>query len=530
MPEPIQHAAAPGTDVGAERHTVAVIDCGTESVRAYVAEIAGREAAVIDDLRRPVNAGSAFQKGRLDRRAMDSISGAVGSILTAVAAYGVTRTRAVATSAFRAASNSEVFVEMVANEHKLELEVIDSSEESRLYYEALRGLERRDPAAAELLAGPTVLIDLGAGNTAAGVILEHKLLSTFDDYFGTLRAYDQFVNLKDRLDIVDTIDRYTLGAARMILRRLPVRNHVSTLAVNGREIRALCDLLGGGKQGGNQALTAMSLQALDDWWQRVEPLTPAERATATGRTAHDAALLLMAAAMVRHLAREMELQTVTVPRITLRDGLLADMLPESKGAHYLEREQLLAAALELAQRYDVDAAYAQNTARLAGQIFDQTQNLHGLESRDRTLLEVAALLHDVGSWLNTRSRHKHTLYIIEASDLAGLTSQEKRMVANIARYHRRGLPKPSHPLYMDLPRDRRVCVSMLSAILRLAYALDVEHAQRIRDVRCEPTPDTLLLHLDRRQVGLERWSVLDKSDLFEVVFGLKVDVVPRPQA
>jgi exopolyphosphatase/guanosine-5'-triphosphate,3'-diphosphate pyrophosphatase len=256
-------------------------------------------------------------------------------------------------------------------------------------------------------------------------------------------------------------------------------------------------------------------------------MTPAKRAERCGLTVYDAARLLPALALIRHLVQLSGADEVLVPQVTLRDGLLADLLPGAQGAHHLEPEHLIAEAKQLVSRYHGDLQYAENTASLAVQIFDQTCALHDLGQRERLLLEFAAIVHDIGSFINVRNRHKHTMYIVQSADIAGLTRQEQDVVANIARYHRKSPPEPHHEDFVALPRRARVTVAYLAAILRLAYALDVERSQRIKKVRCTVDSGRLLLHVDRRQIALERWSLTGKVSLFQEVFGLEVAIIPR---
>jgi exopolyphosphatase/guanosine-5'-triphosphate,3'-diphosphate pyrophosphatase len=119
------------------------------------------------------------------------------------------------------------------------------------------------------------------------------------------------------------------------------------------------------------------------------------------------------------------------------------------------------------------------------------------------------------------------MYIVLAADIAGLTTLEQQAVANVARYHRKSPPEPHHDEFMSLPTPHRVIVAYLAAILRLAYGLDVERAQRIKRIRVRIEPNRLLLRVDRRQIALERWSIGNKAELFKEVFGLDVVVVPR---
>jgi exopolyphosphatase/guanosine-5'-triphosphate,3'-diphosphate pyrophosphatase len=300
---------------------------------------------------------------------------------------------------------------------------------------------------------------------------------------------------------------------------------VTHLVVTGSEVRRLVGLVG---KDCDTDLEEIDPKALSRWIEALEPLTPHQRVERCRvEEEADAARLLPAACLVRHLAENVGAKVVLVPRFTLRDGLLADLLPGAHGAHHLDDDHLLAEARQLVTRYGGNLPYSENTAHLAVQIFDQTTDLHGLGARERVLLEFSALIHDVGAFINVRNRHKHTMYIIQAADIAGLTRGEQDMVANVARYHRKSPPEPHHTEFMALERRQRVVVAYLAAILRLAYGLDVERSQRIKRLRCTVDGQRLLLRVDRRQIALERWSIDSKDGLFREVFGLDVVVVPR---
>jgi exopolyphosphatase / guanosine-5'-triphosphate,3'-diphosphate pyrophosphatase len=509
---------------GQESHRqVAVVDCGTSSVRAFIAQMPTGEGDhhILEDLSYPVDLTEAFVHGKLSRQAMDGVVEAFSAIAITARGYGITSIRAVATSALREAVNSDALVERLRAKQSIDLEVIDNAEEARLYTEALRLLLKR---AKRSLSGRTLMIDLGGGSTCIGLINNGKLIHSVDEHYGSVRILEQFHSLRDSNEFALTIDRYALGAARMMLDRLP-KGQINQLVITSGDVRKLCSLLTAAK--GKSGIQPLVVNDVVAWLKRMQTMTPLERAAACSSDPHGAALLLPAASLLKHLSSEIGASEVLVPYLTLRDGLIADLMPGSYGAHYMSAADLMAEGLQLVARYGGNLAYAENTAHLATQIFDQTAVLHGLGERERALLEFSALVHDIGSYINVRNRHKHSMYIIQSSDIAGLTAIEKEMVANIARYHRKSPPETHHLEFQSLPRPKRVVVSYLAAILRLAYGLDVERAQRIKKVRCDVTDGRLLIKVDRRQIALERWSLNGKAGMFAEVFGLEVAVVAR---
>jgi len=168
-------------------------------------------------------------------------------------------------------------------------------------------------------------------------------------------------------------------------------------------------------------------------------------------------------------------------------------------------------------------------AQVAAGLFDEMEAEHGLGARHRLLLEVAALLHEVGGFVSSRAHHKHSYYLIANSEIFGLTRDELLTVAHIARYHRRSCPKPSHTEFVALSRETRMVVSKLAALLRVADALDRGHAQQARNFRCERREQELAVAIPGvADLSLERRAIAAKGDLFEDVYGLKVRLEEAP--
>lgn len=503
-------------------HPILLLDCGSSAIRAYVAEVGLRQhGRVLEDLEREVDLTEGLRGGRLSRASMDAMIQAIEDILAVGRGYGVEAVRAVGTAALREAVNSDVLIEQIRAEYGVAIDVITSGEEARLYHGALRPLLR---TAGRRLRGSTVLMDVGSGTTVLALIKNNRLVHAVDEHFGTERVLGNFAGLRDSGEYVRAVDRVSAGAAQMMLTRLP-RTRIGNLVMAGSEMRDLHRRLCPDADDG--ALGRIEGPVLSAWLDRLVALSAPERAESCELPVHDVDLLMLTGCLLRHVMRRTGVATALVPQLRLRDGMLADCLPGAHGPHHLDRPQLIAAARELSRRYGMNARYAENTAALAVQIFDQTTEIHHLRDRQRTLLEFAAWVHDIGAFVNVRSRHKHSYYLIDAADIAGLSHIEKAVVAHVARYHRRSAPRLSHVEFQRLPRVTRVEIRGLAAILRMAYALDVERTQRIRTVRCRVMDDRLVIEADRREIALERWSVADKSTLFQDVFGLEVVLKPR---
>jgi exopolyphosphatase/guanosine-5'-triphosphate,3'-diphosphate pyrophosphatase len=211
--------------------------------------------------------------------------------------------------------------------------------------------------------------------------------------------------------------------------------------------------------------------------------------------------------------------------VGLKEGIAFDLVDGLSRREDLLDRQTLEPALGLGRKYLFDEHHALQVSRLALSLFDQLKKVHRLGTRERRILMAAGILHDVGSFISLKGHHKHTLYIVMQSELPGFSPEEMRLVANVARYHRKTSPAPHHPFFTGLSSADRDRVWKLASILRTADALDREHLQRVTDVHVSVEGNTARLTL--RGTGdllLERWALERKIQMLCDYFGLKTTV------
>jgi exopolyphosphatase/guanosine-5'-triphosphate,3'-diphosphate pyrophosphatase len=237
-------------------------------------------------------------------------------------------------------------------------------------------------------------------------------------------------------------------------------------------------------------------------------------------------VIVPAAIVLQKIAQQAGVAEVAIPGIGLKDGVLLEMLSQLRDQEKgIYRGQVVESARRLGKKYSFDEKHATTVAKLAVQIFDQMQTFHEMDAEARLILEVAALLHDIGHYINVANHHKHTMYLIQSSPLIGLTELQMDMVANVARYHRKSAPKMQHKPYEDLAPKHRLVISKLAAILRLADALDHEHASTVDTVEVEYKRPRFMFRLKGKgDMLLEKWALAAKRDLFETVFDANVVV------
>lgn len=179
----------------------------------------------------------------------------------------------------------------------------------------------------------------------------------------------------------------------------------------------------------------------------------------------------------------------------------------------------LEAILELAREYEYDAGHAHQVECLAGTLFMELAEYHLLPREDRKLLEYAAILHDIGYKVGGPGHHRHTMMMILTEPLTQFTREEVKIIANVARYHRKALPSPAHTMFGVLSEPDRQRVLFLAAILRVADALDRSHKGLVHELTCDFTEDAVLLNIVcDGDLSVETAAVARRGDLFQRVF------------
>ncbi|HEY7679156.1 MAG TPA: HD domain-containing protein, partial [Terriglobia bacterium] len=205
--------------------------------------------------------------------------------------------------------------------------------------------------------------------------------------------------------------------------------------------------------------------------------------------------------------------------------VLRDVLSSvyGKDAVGLQEADLLASVRRFALRMGYDERHCEKVRELAVSLFDQLQGVHGMGAGSRSLLQVSALLHDVGHAIRRESHHKIGEYLVRNADIPGLNGAQRDVVACLVRYHSESRPNLDHKVYASLPSSKQQEVRAMVALLRIADRLDSDHRQTVSDVRVRVTPRKVFLELKMsRSSDLILWSVRQGMELFEDEFGLKV--------
>ena len=486
---------------------IAAIDIGTNSIHMIVVQVRpDLSFEVIDREKDMVRLGA----GGLDGRSLTPT--AIGTALQTLSkfrriaeSHKVDEIVACATSATREADNGGDFIGEVDRQTGIRIRVISGTEEARLIHLAAG-------YGVDIGATTAVVVDIGGGSVEITLGTATNLTLGRSFKVGVIRLTERFVKS----------DPISGGDERRLIKHLnrEMGTYIDQIAGKGfdRVIGTSGTILslglmastGDGEPPEDVRNLRVSAKALHRLRKHLVESDIEERLATPGMDPRRADLSVAGSVLFDTIIRRLGTDSFTLCDLALREGIVLDYIRRNSARiRKVERypDVRRRSIVELGERCGYWSEHAQQVARLALNIFDQTRSVHGLGDREREWLEYGALLHDVGVHISYERHHRHSYYLIKNGDLRGFDPQEIEVIALIARYHRQATPKKSHDGYTDLKGPLRKTVKRLSAMVRLAEGLDRSHAQALAGIDVYPRGDDYLARLRTNgDAELELWA------------------------
>ena len=500
---------------------LAAIDIGTSSVHLAIARpVDGGRPELLLREKLPVRLGSgASDMKTLDPVAMDRALEALKSFRSLADAHDAD-IGAVATSAVREAEDASVFLERAKAEAGIDIAVIAGVEEARLIHLGVLG-------AVPLAQSKHLVIDIGGGSTefivAHGV--EPQLLRSLK--MGHVRTSNRF--FPDGV-----VDEDAVIECRAFLRSFLARVAVEA-ADAGFDSVVGCS---GTFETIAAVIQKMRSDSTDNSFSQAEVAeavsvilaasTTEERRAIPGVEDHRADTMAAAALIVEALMESLEFDSFTVSPDALREGLVLDRLDARNPAEdgLLHLTSIRASSVRaVAERYGEDIGHARQATDVALQLFDSTIGQHGLGDFERDVLEAGSMLHNIGRFVGHSAHHRHSYYLIRNTEhLAGFHEHERKLIALVARYHRKSAPKPSHSEFASLSQGDQKLVEVLSGMLRIGIALDRTYRTAASDLTVEVKANTIVLSVQGDDLELEIFAANQRKSLLEAALGMPIVV------
>ena len=510
--------------------TAAVINIGSNRVRMLVSQLKKGEVSPVDLLEHPIALGhEVFSTGKVSFETLRELSSILRGFSNVLKEYNVDSYCAVATTALREAQNKAFVLDQLKLQNNLTVKILEDNQEKALIFSDIFESLRSTDAFQQ---GNSLVTHIGTGTI--GFSLYDGVRVTFSQNIplGVLKLYDKLGGLQD-----ETESFYTVAAEYVDL----IIQHISTafpqnsfpvknLVLTGNEIRAIAALCGVKEENETFLLSSKQVKAL---FKELRALSAEKISLKLGITEESAKLLYSSLAIYVQLIRFTKAETIIAPKSDLCSTLVRSMLlPKSQeDFHSQVRINALSCARSIAAGYKCNLAHSDQVGRFACRIFDKMKKAHGLDLQGRLILELAAILHDCGYYVNSKEHLTSTFNLIQNMDIYGITDEEMSYVAYAVRcssyepYHSEDYDEN---LY-ELSDETQLLVSKITAMFRLADALDKSQKQKLSDIRVKLDEHRLIITAESNEnTLLEKWAFQHCASFFTDVFGIAPELLIKP--
>ena len=501
----------------------AAIDIGSNSIRMLAAEVdaSGKMLALAAE-RQVVRLGTGvFREGRLNETTKNLACEVLAGMAASYRRQDVLAVRVVGTAALRDAANQPEFLARASLVLGSPVEVISGLEEARLVHLGVQSLWRH-PTQRLLVA------DIGGGSTELILSENGRIVESFSKPLGAVRLTEMFLK-SDPADahellrmqkyiqerIAAPVTRFgTAKIDRMIATSSTAAALVCAVNRVRRSRRDLADRL---------PATSAQIRRL---YHQVSTADLAGRRGITGIGPKRAEIIVAGVAVLDQIVGHFRVPRLYYSMAGVREGIIADLAHRKVGLAQsrldADRRRVVSA---LSRRYAISAPHVRKVAQFTAVLFEHLRGLHGLPAVQGQLLEAAAYVYNIGHWVNESRHHKHSLYLVANSDLAGFSDPERLVIANLARYHRKSMPQQTHPEFQALDPENRRAVVLLAPLLRIAVALDQSQDQRVESVQVATLDKAVELTLESAlDVDVERWHAEQAAPVFRETYALPLVV------
>lgn len=498
--------------------TFAVIDVGATHVSMKIFEITSKKGyRQIDYVSNIIELGSdTYADGYVSQESVEQLCDILKRFVRKMREYGATDYKAYATGAIREAKNNMMILDLLKLQTGIKVEILSNSEHRFLMY---KGLAIKTLNFDTIVEKNTAIVDIGGGTIQISLMNNGRLTLTQNIAIDALRVRERLKSFhfnQDRMERVmeefieneiDTFENYYLGDKE-------IKNVIAIGDEMSGMIQIVPEL---------QIKDHLNEKQLDAIVEKLLHLSPVELASEYKIPFERATLLLPAAMIYGVFLRHAKADMIWTPMVDLCDGMIVDELEKTKNISFERNfaDDVRSAVRHMAKRYHCDRGHNANVAQISCKIFDKTKKIHGLKDKNRLQLEIAALLHDCGKFINMNSASKNSYAIIMSTEIMGLSHKEREEVANVIRYNSSYFPD-YREVRDELGAGDYMTIAKLTAILRIANAMDRSHKQKASDYHIVVKNKQLIITIDTlSDLTLERGLFDSKAKFFEQVYGIK---------
>ncbi|WP_034487851.1 exopolyphosphatase [Butyrivibrio fibrisolvens] len=502
--------------------TFAAVHVGSYELTMKIFEISRKNGLkCLDHIRHRIDLGSeTYATGTISSRHMLELTRVLKEFSEIMKSYGVTNVQAYGTSALRETHNINIICAQLEQRTGIKVDILSNSEQRFLDY---KSIALQSAKFTELIEEPTAIIDIGGGSIQVSLFDKDKLVTTQNMKLGVLRLRQTLEHLAEGKD------RYPELIAELVDSQLHV---LSKFYLNDRTYKNLViidDYMSPVFQkisspGYDKGFITSS--DFDKMLERFSRMSNDYIAKELSISTEYVTLAYISGILVKRITVALMSQLLWAPGVTLCDGIAYEYAEKKKyitPIHDFEAD-IIACGMSIAKRYGGSKSRARTLESIALPIFDKTKKLHGLGHRERLLLELSTILHDCGKYISLMNMGFCCYNIIMSTEIIGLSHRERSIVANVVRFnHENFLYFDDSPdCYKGLTRKDYLTIAKLTAILRVANALDRTHNHKFKDVSVTVKDDEVQILLDTTSdITIEKGLINNRASFFEEIFGVK---------
>lgn len=499
----------------------ASIHLGSENISIQIVEFNNLDNyRIIDQASRPVILGEeTFKTGKIQFSTVNEVCELLKGYKRLMDDYGVSEYRLVATTAIREAQNQRYIIDQIKVKTGLHVEVVDMPQE--IYYKFV-SLSRTVAQHNLIDENEGMLyVDISSGGLGITLVKNNEIKYQQNIHIGVIRIKESFdKNQRESTHFNQALAEYIKSTVSPVKRSLyPYK--IKYLVLAGTETELLLKMLGKSNDNSLVIVKPADLAALYD---NVKSFKLPQLLQMYGLSENLGEIVLPTIILYKQILSLIQVSEIVIPPDKFLDGITKLYIAQACSSEYMNKLEadVISLAKTIGEKYNYDPRHALCVENFAVLIFDKCSKFHGLDSRSRLLLRIAAILHDIGKYVSLRRHYFYSYRLIISSDILGLSIDEKKIVAYIAYYHSKGTPTISDEGFGLLSREHQVIVAKLAAIIRLADSMDRSHRQKVKKVDIAFKNEEMFIAVAvNKDYSLEEWTFAEKADFFEEVYGIR---------
>lgn len=504
--------------------TFAAIDVGSYELSMKIFEVSkARGMHEIDHIRHGIDMGTeTYSTGKLSYDRVDELCRVLLEFKNIMKSYQVSDYKAYGTSAIRETKNRAILLDQIEQRTGIHIDVLSNSEQRFLDY---KSIAFQGEGFQKIIENGTAILDIGGGSIQISLFDNDTLVSTQNMKLGVLRLQERLFHLDASIRQYDALVKEIVESQMNVYQKLYLKDRqIKNIIVVDDYISAI--VMRKGSDSNTKGFADRKM--MDLFAQNCRSKSLSELAKMLDMAEENMPLLYISLILLKSIMDIMEAEQIWAPGVTLCDGIAYEYAEKNKiisSSHDFEKD-IIACAQNISKRYRGSKRRSETLEKIALAIFDSMKRIHGLDKRERLLLQISTILHDCGKYISMANLGECSYSIIMATEIIGLSHLEREIVANVIKYNHLEFDYYEEmERQHSLDREAYLKIAKLTAILRLANGLDRSHKQKFRDMKITLKEDRLLLTVDTSEdITLEKGLFGARADFFEEVYNIRPEI------